>query len=183
MSVGVYTNIMREVALRINAGYTALGLKHLQIMSKPEALQQDAMPYIQILPGSIEESYTGSGQRGTKEATLSMTLYCLYPAANRDGDNSFYEHTYITDDATNHITDDAGFLLATNYDGFSMWLEKLLDYINTDLTGVMNPQFTDSTQSMAISVNNITKNESTLSAEITITVETGHFGINNRQQI
>jgi hypothetical protein len=152
-------------------------------MNKPEALQQDAMPYIQILPDAINEFYTGSNARGQKEASLSMTLMCYFPAANRDGDNSFYEHNYIVDNATNNITDDAGFLLASNFEGFSMWLEKLLDYINTDLTGEMNPQLTDSTQSMAISVSNIIKDGSTLSAEVLITVETGKFGINNRQQI
>jgi len=113
---------------------------------------------------------------------MNMVIWTEYPVSDRDGDNTIYEPGYNIDDETNHIVDSAGFLLADGeYAGFLPYLEKLLDYINTTTSGVLNPQLVNSTLSMGINIQNIIKHEMTIEAEILISVNTTNFLIINRQ--
>ncbi len=162
---GVYVSIVKELYDRINLKKTELGLKHIQILHKPEALQPDATPYLQIIPdvAFINEEYGASVQQRRKNATVNILIWTEFPIDDRDAENPLYN-----DDLTS---------------GFLPYIEELLDYLNQDTAGDLNPQLQNATQSMGISVQNIIKQDSTISAEILLSIKTQPFVINNRQQI
>ena len=183
---GVYVRTFRDIMARLNEGYTALGLKSLQVLHKPENLQPDMMPYIQVIPSDdfITEEYGASIQQRHKQATMRVRLWTVYPLPDRDSDNAIYEAGYIVDDAGNRIDDQAGFLLGTgDYTGYLTWLEHLCDILNTSPDGTLNPQLANATQSMSISIGSIVKHDMTIEAVIDISVNTGSYVINNRRNI
>lgn len=184
---GVYVSALRQLIVRLNNGYTSLGLKSIQVMNKPERLQPDMTPYIQIVPSTdfISEDYGEAIKQRYKRGQMNVQLWVEYPVANRDYDNSAYEQGYVIDNANNHIVDNSGFLLAWgDYSGFLQWIEQLLDVINTDVsTNEANPQLVNANTSIGISVRDVIKHDMTIEATIDISINVGSFVINNRQGI
>ena len=184
MSLGIYTDVLRTLINRVYAKKDDLGLKHIQVMPKPERLQPDMTPYILITPevDFITEEYGTSVQNTRKTGMVNLNLWVEYPITNRDSNNSAFSGPYVVDESFNNIIDDFGFLLASNegFGGFLPFLEELLDGINTDSTGALNPQIQNATLSMGISVSNVVKHENTISCEILLNIRTTPFIINNR---
>lgn len=182
--MGVYVNLIQEISTRIETAVSAgLNIKQVQLFQKIETLQQNDMPYIAIIPQSIVENYGDRQIRGNKYSDLTITLDCLYPAFNRDGVNAIFEDNILGDNSNNIIGDAESKIIGADQAGFLVWLEQLLDALNTDSTGELNPQLDNSTTSMGIEVGEIVKNGSTISCTITLTLPSVAFSINNRQQI
>jgi hypothetical protein len=185
--MGVYVSVITEIASRLNLGAVALGIKSIQVMHKQERLQPDMTPYIQILPDNnfIAEEYGASIQHNRKNANVALVLFVEYPIEARDNYNSLIERNYIVDTQHNKLVDsDGNYIVDSEILGFLIWLEKLLDRINTDSADGLEPQLiTTATRSIDINVTNVTKYEMTISAEINLVIGTQPFIINNRQNI
>jgi len=153
--VGVYSNITTEIYTRLNRDKTALGLKAIQLGDTKMNLQQGMTPFIQILPdsGFISEDYGGSSLANRKEGTINLALYCTNPIVDRTG----------VDTMTATIE----------------FVEKVLDTINTGATGDVSPQVNQS-YSMACSVDEFVKHESTVEFTIRLSIKLKPFVINGR---
>ena len=167
MSIGAYTNLIKLLKDRLDAKQVTLGIKTIQIVAKPERLQQDMMPYLLLTPDSqfITEEYGSSMQNQRKNATINLLILCEYPINDRDTANALY--------------DEAGGV----YTGFLPFVEKLVDALNTTTGGDLNPQLEDATASMGITVQNVEKTDNSMSFEIALSVTGMAFVINNRQNI
>ena len=167
MSIGAYTNLIKLLKDRLDAKQVTLGIKTIQIVAKPERLQQDMMPYLLLIPDSqfITEEYGASMQNKRKNATMNLLIYCDYPINDRDTANALYDEN------------------AGVYTGFLPFVEKLVDALNTTTGGVLNPQLEDATASMGITVQNVEKTDNSMSFEIALSVTGMAFVINNRQNI
>lgn len=185
MGYGVYTQIIREIAFRLDNAYTNLGLKSLQIMPKEERLQPDMMPYVLISPDPnfINESYSSSIQQGRKDATMNLVVWVGYSILNRDSDNFTSNIGHITDFQLSHIIDNSGFLLASDDGtGFLTFLERFLDALHTTTDNESNPQLVSTpTRSMGVTIQNVVKNNMSIEAEILLSIQTQPFVLNNRQ--
>ena len=157
MSIGVYTNLVKQIKLRLETNLTGACV-HLGYAS--ERLFQDQELFCAIIPSNIDEtSYGNARQQNRKDGELTITVSCM-KAILKDEQNNLYE------------TDEVGLF---------PFIEDVLDALNTETDGAtLNPQLEDSANSMGFTVTNFIPATDRVWFDVNITIRAKPFLINNR---
>ncbi len=158
MTSGVYANIFKELKARLEANLTG---ETVEIGVRDLTLTPDMEKRIIIYPTNITEEYGKVQQNRGKTGTISVTLTCS-KAILTDSPNNVY-----------NASDESNCLI--------VWVEQVLDAINSTTAGAVNPQLEDTAHAMGITVTNFQYGSQVIWFDIVLEIETKTFEINKRR--
>lgn len=158
MANGIYADIFKELKARLEANLTG---ETVEIGVRDITTTQDMEKRIFIYPTNITEVYGKVQQDRGKTGTISVTLACS-KAIITDSPNNVY-----------NASDESNCLI--------VWVEQVLDALNTTTGGVVNPQLENTANAMGITVTNFQYGSSVIWFDIVLEIDTKTFTINKRR--
>jgi len=156
MTIGVYTELIKEIKARLEANLTGA---YVALGYTDERLTQDQEKFCLVKIDSITEEYGNSRQQNRKDGELAITVSCM-KAILADEQNNLYE---------------------TDSTGFVPFIEDVLDALNTETdSSTLNPQLENAATSMGFNVSNFISSRDRVWFDVNITIRTKPFLINNR---
>jgi len=179
---GAYTEIIREVKNRllVNLADCTVAVGYID-----ERLTADQERFCIIQPINIVEEYGRARQENRKDGNLDIIISCM-KAIVMDSKENLYKLTSLVDDVGNNIVDSDGFNIVDGsyLDCLIPYIEEVLDALNTQTDGTtLNAQLVTGAESMGLTVDNFRASADRVWFDVTITVRSKPFLINNRREI